>query len=206
MIQRVYRVFVLLMLTGLTGCFGGGAPVPQDTYYRLPSAATAQTRDTGSLLGIIAVSSLHSEALYRERAILYSDSDKELSLKRYHYHHWTAILNNLVQEHLIDYLRNSTVARQVVRYGQQNHIDAHVTGHIKRFERVVNNQGDKVVVELELQIELLGREKQRIYYNSYKTEQKPVSDSMQSVVEAFANGLAHIYQRFVSDLRAQKLI
>ena len=190
----------------LSGCFGGGSPVPQDTYYRLSAPAIDHKIPSDTGLGVIAVSTLKSDALYRERAILYSDSDNELSLKRYHYHHWAAIPNNLIQEHLIEYLRETGITKQVVRYGQLNKIEAHITGYIKRFERIVNRSGNRVVVELELQVELIQGEKRRIFYRNYKTDKKPSSDSMQSAVEAFGAGLQEIHQHFVHDMKTQKII
>jgi len=190
----------------LTGCFGGGSPVPQDTFYRLPDVTSDGGVVINSGLGVIAVSSLKSDALYRERAILYSENSSPLTIKRYHYHHWTTTPNHLIQENLIDFLRKQNVARQIVRYGQQNKVDAHISGYIKRFERITGGSGEFVIVELELQIELLASHKRKVLYRDYKIKREAANSSMQAAVESFGSALIDIYKQFLSDLRNEKII
>lgn len=190
----------------LTGCFGGGSPVPQDTFYRLPEVVPDGEIAISSGLGVIAVSSLKSDALYRGRAILYSEDASPLTVKRYHYHHWTAIPNHLIQENLIDFLRKQNVARQIVRYGQQNKVNAHISGHIKRFERITGGSSEFVIVELELQIELLASQQRKILYRDYKIKRKAENSSMQAAVTSFGSALIDIYRQFLSDLQKEKII
>lgn len=201
-----YFLTIAVAVFLLAGCFGGGSPVPADTYYRLPSREPSSLKLSKTSFNVVAVSSLKSDDLHRERAILYSARSAPLTLKRYHYHHWTNIPNNLIQENLIDYLRKTKLAKQVVRYGQQSQVDAHLSGHIKRFERVTGGGSDSVVVEIEFQIEVLNSAKRKIYYKNYAATNKSTDSSMQAAVESFGTALHEIYQRFLQDLVQEKLI
>jgi len=204
--KLLFHLVFFVTTSLLSGCFGGGSPVPQDTYYRLPAHEPSSLNLSKTKFGVIAVSSFKSDALYRERTILYSDRSAPLTLRRYHYHHWTTIPNKLVQEDLIDFLRKTRLAKQIVRYGQQNQVDAHLSGHIKRFERMTGGSSDSVVVELEFRIEVLNTPKRKIVYRSYKVTKDSKDNSMQAAVESFGSALHEIYQHFLQDLVQKKLI
>jgi ABC-type uncharacterized transport system auxiliary subunit len=142
---------------------------------------------------------LKSDALHHERAILYSDADQPLKIKRYHYHHWTQVPNELIQEHLIDYLQKTGIASQVVRYGEVVKTDAKISGYIKRFERIIVSGEIKVQVELELQLDTLGSQRQH-YQWTYDIEQTTADTSMNASVASMSAALEEIYQQFVMDI------
>ena len=110
------HIALLTFVLVLSGCFGGGSEVPQDNFYRLTDITSA--KQLTSPFEVVAVATLKSDALHRERAILYSDVKQPLNIKRYHYHHWTQVPNELVQDHLIEYLRKAEFAPRMVRYGE----------------------------------------------------------------------------------------
>ena len=106
--MKKYSIFAFTLL--LSACFGGGESVPQDQFYRLSDVSYDGDR-LKQMVNVLAVSSLESDVLHRERAILYSQADEPLKLQRYHYHHWTNVPSKLIQDHLVDYLRSSGMAR-----------------------------------------------------------------------------------------------
>ncbi|MGD8926805.1 MAG: ABC-type transport auxiliary lipoprotein family protein [Thioalkalispiraceae bacterium] len=191
------QFLIIFLLIALAGCFGGGAEIPQDSFYRLSEIKT--TQKASPHFQIIAVTSLKSDALHHERAILYSDADQPLKIKRYHYHHWTQVPNELIQEHLIDYLQKTGIASQVVRYGEVVKTDAKISGYIKRFERIRTSGDIKVRVELELQLDTFTKQRQH-YRWTYDVEKTAADTSMNASVASMSAALEEIYQRFVQDI------
>lgn len=189
-------LLIIVFVIALPGCFGGGAEIPQDNFYRLNDIISAHK--VGRLFQVLAVAPLKSDALHHERAILYSDAEQPLKIKRYHYHHWTQVPNELIQEHLIDYLKKTDIASQVVRYGEVARVDARVSGYIKSFERVLNAGEIKVRVELELELDTLGAKRQHFQW-TYKAEKTVPDNSMHASVESFSTVLEEIYRKFVND-------
>ena len=201
MIRKIRKVSILFLALSLSACFGGGAEIPHDNFYRLAdiSPDIKPKVSVSSPFQVVAVAALKSDALHRERAILYSDAKQPLHVQRYNYHHWSQVPNTLIQEHLIDYLRKARFSPQVVRYGEVVKIDARITGYIKRFERIIDSGEVKVQVRLELQFETFG-DKRRHYQWIYTVEQAASDRSMDATVEAFSQALESVYQQFLTDL------
>lgn len=182
----------------LTACFGGGEPVPQDQFYRL-----SNVKYTGKALqplaDVIAVSVPDSDVLHRERALLYSHADKPLKLERYHYHHWTHIPARMIQDNLVDYLRTTGIAKDVIRYGEQSRIDVQIGGQLRRFERVLGRGNASVVVQLELSYRSRGGN--RLSVQKVYTQQIDLKDdAMHATAAAFSDALQKIYAEFVNDI------
>ena len=185
----------------LSACFGGGESVPQDQFYRL-SDASYQGDSLKQMVNILAVSAPESDVLHRERPILYGQADEPLKLQRYHYHHWTNIPSKLIQDHLVDYLRSTGMAKQVVRYGEQAKIDAEIGGQLKRFERVIGTDKITVVVQLELFYKTRGHSP-KFYQNVYQQELVVTNSSMHATATAFSQALQAIYMDFIRDVIKQ---
>ena len=192
-------LFILLFLSLLTGCFGGGEVVPQDQFYHLADISENISR-VSKPFGVVAVTTLQSDALHRERTILYSEQSTPLKMNRYHYHHWTNAPGQLIQEHLIAYLRKTGFASDVIRYGEQSRIDAQINGYIHRFERIVGQGSPKVEIRLELSYVSRAPGVTRNLIREYSFEQVTADDSMHASVDAFSRGLQEIYARFVADI------
>ena len=188
-----------LMCLLLSACFGGGAEIPQNNFYRLADIAAAGPKFDVPLFSVMAVSSLRSDALHKERAILYSDRAMPLRLLRYHYHHWTQVPNQLIQQNLIDYLRATGIAKRVIRYGDETNIDANITGYIRKFERILDKGKVSVNVELELQLETFAAPRRHIQFVASE-RQIAQDDSMHATVRAFGEALQKIFQQFVAKI------
>ncbi len=195
------KLLLLLPVLLLTACFGGGETIPQDQFYRL-SESKYPDKTLPPIAAVLAVSTPDSDVLHRERAMLYSHADEPLKLERYHYHHWTHIPARMIQDHLIDYLRTTGLATQVVRYGEQARIDAQIGGQLRRFERVLGSGHASVVVQLELFYR--GRSGNKLSVQNVYTQQINVTDdSMHTTAAAFSQALEKIYSDFVRDIAAQ---
>ena len=200
--MKIIRISFIPLMFLLSSCFGGGAEIPQDNFYRLADISQNIKQESKPGYNVVAVAMLKSDALHRERAILYSNIDQPLHLRRYHYHHWNQVPNQLIQEHLISYLRHAGFAKRVVRYGEETKTNANITGHIKKFERVLD--GGQVVVKAELELHLETMKSPRSYFqSSYAVEIETKGDAMHDTVQAFSQALELIYYRFVADFSKQ---
>lgn len=192
-------LYLVLSVSLLAACFGGGEVVPQDKYYHLADISGNVTK-LGKPFGVIAVAPLQSDALHHERTILYSLQSAPLTVKTYYYHHWSNTPGQMIQEQLIAYLREAGFAHTVIRYGERARIDGQVGGYIQRFERIVGTGRPKVLVRLELSFDPRSSAAQHVLTKVYSSEQVAADDSMEATAEAFSSALQTIYARFVADV------
>ena len=185
------RVLIIFMVSLLTAC-GSPAPVPQDHFYRLPAAEVdADNRLTN---GVLLVEPFRANGLIRERSLVYVDSGDSVELERYHYHLWHESPGYMLQQHLADYLRHSNGA-DTVTTTHAVPAEVVITGELHQFMRIHAEDGDRVVVSLELRLQHVdgdGPGFHRLY-----TEYEPVNgQGMTAVVKAFNRALSRIYNDF----------
>ena len=144
--------------------------------------------ETKPLVEVLAIATLQSDALLRERAILYSEAQAPLTIRRYHYHFWTHVPGQLIQEQLLEYLRAAGIARSVIRYGEQPHADAVIEGYLKRFERQVGSGAPRAALALELVYRERAPES-RPFMRTYEVVETATDESMHATVKAFCRAL-----------------
>jgi len=194
--RKIYIVFLLL---GLAGCFGGGAPVPQNYYYHLADVSP-ETKTVQSQFGVVAVQSLRSDTLHQERSILYSLKSAPLMLNTYYYHLWSNSPGQLIQDYLVNYLRAVGFANDIVRYGDREHADGVVSGYLQHFERIVGNGRPQVWVRLELSFRSSTGAKPLALTRVYQEKLTADDDNMESSIVAFSKALAKICAQFTADV------
>ena len=192
-------LLLVLSIVLLSACFGGGDVVPQDRYYHLADISGDVAR-VSKPFGVIAVLPLQSDVLHHERTILYSLQSAPLMLNTYYYHQWSNAPGQMIQEHLIAYLRKAGFARDVIRYGERINIDGQISGYIHRFERIVGGDNPMVAVRLELTFAPRTPATSRSMTRVYDIEQVATDTSMEATVAAFSQALQTIYSRFVADI------
>ena len=196
--SKMKKLLLMISILMLGACFGGGQSIPEDQFYRL-APVSYQGEKQQAIANIIAVSALESDALHLERAILYSEANSPLKIRRYHYYFWANIPTKLIQDHLLDYLRTTGIAEQVITYGELTKIDGQIGGQIKRFERVIGTNQISVAVELELFYKTRGQ-KPSLFQHVYSQQLAASDDSMHATSTAFSQALAAIYADFVRDI------
>lgn len=193
------RILYYILIALIAGCAGQG-PAPEDHYYRLPpvSAGGDQAPLTD---GVIFVERLLAEGVYRERSILYSGDPEAIELSRYHYQHWIDTPSRMIRDHLIDYLRASHQAGQIVFIAD---VPAHfsIYGRIRQFERRLTASGITIAVALEFRV-TAGTGGTPLLLKQYSRTEEIGSDSMAASVNVFARLLGDIYGELVEDIRAQ---
>lgn len=197
------RIVALVMLFSLLGaCFGGGEVVPQDRFYQLADIK-GKISQFKKPFKLIAVSEIQTDAVHRQRMILYSQQSSPLMLSTYYYHQWNNTPGQMIQEYLISYLRQADFARTVVRYGERTQIDGQINGYIQHFERVVGDGHPRVKIKLELSFIPRNPGIQHSLTRVYAVEQEAADNTMESTILAFSHGLQTIFGRFVSDVMNQ---
>lgn len=143
----IIRLLLLISSVLLTGC-STAPPIPTNSYYRLDIAAP-ETRLVAPLLeGTLSVQVGAAIPLYRDRALLHSESGAVTTLQRYHYHYWVDTPPHLLQVEMADYLRGAGVADVVVM--PEDSVDAayRIRLDIDRFEHLRGPGGGTVRVGL----------------------------------------------------------
>jgi len=174
-------------------------PVPQSHFYRLdaatpPAAATAAPRFDG----VLSVERFTADDLVRERPIVYSDGTA-LEVQQHHYHYWVEPPTDMLQEQMAAYLRAEHVATTVVTPEMRIRPDYVVLGRLNRFERVLADGRERVVVDVRLSLkdEAHGRV---VWTDTYHVEEPVEGDDVGAAVAAFNRATGDVLARFAADL------
>ena len=190
------RLIAPLLAVLVLGC--AADPVPQDRYYRLasrPDVASGPARL--ALDTTVVVERFAADGLTRDRAIVYSENGTDVEVRRHLYHHWTEPPAELLRDDLVRYLRAAGVARRVVTPELRVRAEYAITGHLQRFERVLD--GARVRVRLRLALHD-GRSDGLVWSDIYENEAQATGDSVSAAVHAFNGALESIFARFVKDI------
>ena len=208
MARSIFKTVILVsLLTSsvllVNGCVSQPA-VPQDYFYRLPAIHPDTAFDTKLVNGIIAVDQLDTDGVYRERPLLYVDAQRPLEVLQYHYRHWIQIPSQLIQDNMVDYMREANIADGVERYSSGLRHDFLIRGRLHKFERLVEKGRSIAVVQVEIEFRKRhqqGTEKTTKMYQSQKTAQgQTIHDS----VTAFGEALQKIYEDMLNDIKSME--
>lgn len=194
-----YALLTSAVIALLTAC-SVSQPMPEDHYYRLPPPKPGRTLDHPLADGTVSIAPITARGLYQERAILYTDSRFPLELHLYNYHYWVQSPSHLIQAHLIDYMRAADVAHKVTRYEPGTEAAATISGHIRRFERLIGGARDRVIVALDLRY---GKDRftAPAVDKTYTVIVPVHGRTMEAVITAFGTALDRVCGRFVRDLK-----
>lgn len=171
---------------------------PKDRFYRLepPSAAA---RFAAPALGVVEVSRLTTDGVLSERPLAYQDADG--SLGRYRYDLWAEPPTALLQNALVDSLRQSGVAHTVITPEIRVPPDWILRGRLNRFEMQAGT--GKVVASLELAV-VSSRDGGLLLLKTYQAE-VPSAAGPEAEAAALTRASGDIITAFITDLaRAAK--
>lgn len=189
---------VLLMLV-MSGCVSQTA-VPQDFFYRLPPLHPDSPLTEKVVAGTAAVDQLQAEGVYRERPLLYVDAQRPLEVLQYHYRHWIQIPSQLIQDNLVEYLREANVADRVERYSSGQRPNLLIKGRLLKFERLVEENRATAVVEMEIEFRQRTSHGVLKITKVYSSEVPAQGTAIHDSVAAFGEALRQIYSIMLSDL------
>lgn len=183
----------------LSGCAGTGT-LPEDHFYRLATLSVEQPFESPALAGVLRVERIEAVGLLRDRALLYSHAATPQQLQRHHYHHWVGPPPVLVQDQLVQYLRDRRLAGLVAADPMDRDADLHLQLEIRDFSRRLHTDGRAAVrVELGLIAQPAGRGSP-LLVRRYVREVMASNGSPATAVTAFDVALAEIYGELVQDL------
>jgi ABC-type uncharacterized transport system auxiliary subunit len=195
------RIVIALSVILVFGGCVSQSTVPQDYFYRLPPAHPADPLETKLHTGIASVDQLDADGVYRERPLLYVDAQRPLEVLQYHYRHWIQIPSQLIQDNMVDYLREANIAGRVERYSSGRRPGLLIKGRLQKFERRV--EASRAVAVVEMEIEFRKNTPRGVLKNTkiYNSEMPAQGPTIHDTVTAFGNALQQIYDTMLGDLK-----
>ena len=192
--MKYKRLFSFIFCIFLVSC-ASSSTIPEDKYYTLNISSGRSI--SGSEI-MICVSRFKADVLFRERPVVYSYNKRPNELLQYNYHHWSSPLPSMIQNRLIDYLRETYINSQVTDEAYYGKPDYFISGRIKRFVYVINGKKARVDVALEFQIQDK-RTGQPLFLKNYKESIEIQRESVNDGAEGFSIAVSKIFNNFVND-------
>ncbi|KPJ89019.1 MAG: hypothetical protein AMJ53_16135 [Gammaproteobacteria bacterium SG8_11] len=175
--------------------------VPQDYFYRLPAIHPGSPLDSKLIDGAVLVDQFDADGVYRERPLLYVDAERPLEVLQYHYRHWIQIPTQLIQDNLVDYLREVNISNSVERYSSGRRQDLLIKGRLHKFERLVNEGRYMAVVEIEMELRKKSQQGTIKHTKMYTSQMGAQGPTVHDSITAFGEALRQIYENMLEDLK-----
>jgi len=190
---------MLLSLGFLVAC-SPPPPVPDDNYFRISSAVNSVAAESRLRLdGGVYIERPETDGLRRSRHIVYSDDAEHLRLRKYNYQLWEDTPPRLLQRILIEQFKVNSQAEQVSdRPSTQDRF--RLRSRLTRFDRLLQADAAKAVVELEFWLESNRSDERQIFNRSYSATVTASDLSMEQTAVAFSKAIAKINQDLFRDL------
>jgi ABC-type uncharacterized transport system auxiliary subunit len=187
----------VLVLT-LCGC--SVPEVPDVTYFRLPSPAALPHADKPLSSLPIEVDTFNAEGVYSEQALIHTAGTDAGALQTYHYQLWSDPPTHALQARLVDMLRQSGIAALVTDRLPASAHALRIGGTIRRYERVSDGTGFKVIVALTVRVE--EDEGDPLIERDYQAEEPAADTTLEGTVAAFGVAVDKVFGSFYRDLAA----
>lgn len=200
-ITRLIALFAGFLM--LTGC-SSAPPIPTNSFYRLDIGAPESRLVSPLLNGTLSVQVGAAIPVYRDRALLHSESGAEMKLQRYHYHYWADTPPHLLQIELADYLRDAGVATAVVM--PEDGVDEvyRLRLDLDRFEHLRGSNGG--MVNVGLRVLLTERSTGRLLLQDrVETQVRVQGNDFAQLASGYQQAVTDVCKRMVVLLQGQKL-
>lgn len=189
------RLKSLLLIVGIPLALAACAQQapPKDRFYRLETPALA-ARFAAPALGVVEVSRFTTDGVLSERPLAYQDGDG--SLGRYRYDLWAEPPTALLQNALVDSLRQSGISHTVITPETRVPPDWMVRGRLNRFE--MRAGAGKAVASLELAV-VSSRDGSLLLLKTYQAE-VPSAAGPEAEAAALSQASGDIITAFITDL------
>ena len=194
--MKRYCLLTVAILPLLSGCLGSAPPVPQDHYYRLMVPGPARALAKPVFPGVMSVELLQADGLLRERPLLYSRRGAPHELQQYNYRYWTDAPPRMLQVQLVEYLRRSGLADEVVTPDMRVRADYQISGNAKRLEWSLDGDAARVTVEIELALIRLSDNK-LILVDNFTAHEAASDEAIEGSVVALNRATGRVLDRFL---------
>jgi ABC-type uncharacterized transport system auxiliary subunit len=185
----------------LLACAGG--PAPRDHFYRIEAPSPAPPALAAPVFaGTVEVERFRADALTGGIRIVQRQAAGASELEPYTYHQWADPPTILLQNRLVDFLRETRAAPLVVTPELRARSDFAVLGRIAQLEHQTAGGTPRAVVEIELAV---SRQSDRalLLQRVYREERPAAGPSVAEAVDAASAAVSAIYTRFLADAEAQ---
>lgn len=186
---------VLAPVLVVAGCVS--EPAPEDHYYRLNPAAPDRAGGAPALDGVLQVQEPQGHKLLSELPLIYQPAGAPNTLKQYRYHFWQQRPPAMIQRALVDHLRAAGTAKQVTIGNRGTPPDWVVSGHLRRFEHVIE---DTPRVRIDLELEIHDEGGALLSVERYEATAQVDGQGPRSAVAAFERALARLLKAVREDL------
>jgi cholesterol transport system auxiliary component len=175
--------------------------VPDVTYFRLPPAPASEV-ESAPLFGDLplVVEVFTADGLYAEQALIYALDPAAETLRSYHYQLWIDPPARLLQRRMVEGLRASKAAPLVTDRLPASTPSVHISGVIRRFDRVKQAGAYRIFVALEIRVERFGNSP--MLQQTYRSEVDASGGTLGDTVNAFGSAVDQTFAAFQNDLRA----
>ena len=149
MTRRNPPVVMIILVLALAACGGRGGPAPSDRHYRLPAPQTEAT--ASPVMPALVLNWVKPLDALAKPAIAYTDA-VGLELEHYRYHRWASPPAALVEDYLLNALRQSGIAGQIVADPLPSDEAMYLNVTVSRFERI--HVGERRQAAVSLVVEL----------------------------------------------------
>jgi ABC-type uncharacterized transport system auxiliary subunit len=196
MLNRRRVLHLGLGAVGLSAAGCASDPIPRESFYRLGKPAAQGARAGGPIRGTVDVPPLRASGIVNERAILYRDSGNRL--EQYNYHAWVEPPSLMIQQSLIEMLRQAQAFQTVASPDMRLDRDFEFMGDIRQWEHVRGAQSS-VAIEIEFILRRV-RGNAQLLLKTYQANEPVAGDSIDAVAAAFGRGIDSIYSTLLADL------
>jgi cholesterol transport system auxiliary component len=172
-------------------------PPPQDAFYTLAPVMMA-AKSTKPLAGTILVNRLAARGLTAGRQIVFRDKDHPFQVQRYHYRYWADAPAVMIQDRLVELLRQVGIADYVITPAERAKADWIVSGSLLLFEHHPYAQPPAVVVELELGI-VRADCRDPVFLKRYLVQEPAPNNQIDQAIPAFERALTRLIDQFLKD-------
>ncbi len=192
------RWIFLVALTALAAC--SVAPVPDFTWYRLPSAQPLEVAPKPLFHDPVVVTAFSADGLYGDQPLIYALDPGAQELRQYHYQLWSDPPTRMLQRRLIAQLRDAHVAQEVTDELPASQPAVRIGGTLLRFDRVPTAAGE-FVVHVALKLRANRNDGTPLVDAYYHAEVAVTGNDLKSAVDAYGAALDTIFAQFYADLR-----
>ncbi len=188
-----------LVLVLLAAC-SAGVPAPEDRFYEI-SPASPSTLERPVLTGGLSIARVEADPLRNGRAILYRHADRPLELGRYHYEFWADQPPRMIQQALLENLRQSGVADRVEMEGRRPQFHYELAVRVLHFESLI--ESDRALANVELEASLRStRDGKPLWTKLYRQRVASHSGDMHALADATQQALELIFEELIGDMEA----
>ena len=188
---------IIAVYAVVAGCVSG--PAPQDAFYTLTPVMTSP-KSAKPLAGTILVNRLAARGLTAGRQIVFRDKDHPFQVQRYHFRYWADAPAVMIQDRLVESLRQAGVVDYVITPAERAKADWIVSGSLLLFEHHPYAQPPTVAVELELGI-VRAACRDPVFLQRYSAQEPAPNNQIDQAIPAFERALTRLIDQFLKDAR-----